>query len=95
MTTAATASLTSVPPHAAAPAELAPDAQAAHVPPDLQAWLDDQERKILIQALQDNGFNRTATANRLGISLRQIRYRIERLGIDLPAEGQKGQSDNG
>ena len=65
------------------------------MPPDLQAWLDDQERKILIQALQDNGFNRTATANRLGISLRQIRYRIERLGIDLPAEGQKGQSDNG
>ena len=95
MTTAATTSLTSVPPHAAAPAELAPDAQAAHVPPDLQAWLDDQERKILIQALQDNGFNRTATANRLGISLRQIRYRIERLGIDLPAEGQKGQGDNG
>jgi two-component system response regulator PilR (NtrC family) len=95
MTTAATTSLTSAPPHAAAPAELAPDAQTAHVPPDLQAWLDDQERRILIQALQDNGFNRTATANRLGISLRQIRYRIERLGIDLPAEGQKGQSDHG
>jgi hypothetical protein len=35
-----------------------------------------------------------ATAARLGISLRQIRYRIDRLGIDLPAEGSKHQSDN-
>ena len=51
-------------------------------------------RSILVRALQDNGFNRTATAARLGISLRQIRYRIDRLGIDLPAEGSKHQSDN-
>ena len=91
LASAATAnSLTPAPP----PPEPCSASPAAHVPPDLQAWLDEQERKILIQALQDNGFNRTATASRLGISLRQIRYRIERLGIDLPAEGQKGQSDN-
>ncbi|KGH27195.1 Fis family transcriptional regulator [Comamonas testosteroni] len=66
----------------------------ATLPQDLQGWLDDQERSILVRALQDNGFNRTATAARLGISLRQIRYRIDRLGIDLPAEGSKHQSDN-
>ena len=30
------------------------------------------------------GFNRTATAARLGISLRQIRYRIARLNIVAP-----------
>lgn len=64
------------------------------LPEDLQGWLDQQERSILVRALQDNGFNRTATAARLGISLRQIRYRIDRLGIDLPAEGSKHQSDN-
>ena len=81
-------------------ASSAPQPQARHagspatLPEDLQGWLDQQERSILVRALQDNGFNRTATAARLGISLRQIRYRIDRLGIDLPAEGSKHQSDN-
>ncbi|QIL83392.1 sigma-54-dependent Fis family transcriptional regulator [Diaphorobacter sp. HDW4A] len=56
------------------------------LPNDLQAWLDKQERDILVRALRESGFNRTATAARLGISLRQIRYRIERLNIS-EAEG--------
>ena len=68
-------------------------ASPATLPEDLQGWLDEQEREILVRALQDNGFNRTATAARLGISLRQIRYRIDRLGIDLPADGGKQHSD--
>ncbi|MBU2287817.1 MAG: helix-turn-helix domain-containing protein, partial [Gammaproteobacteria bacterium] len=34
--------------------------------------------------LHDSGFNRTAAAARLGLSLRQIRYRIARLGIATP-----------
>ncbi len=56
------------------------------VPRDLQAWLDQQERSILVRALQENHFNRTATAARLGISLRQIRYRIARLNIAAPGD---------
>lgn len=74
-------------------AQAAASACPATLPEDLQGWLDEQEREILVRALQDNGFNRTATAARLGISLRQIRYRIERLGIDLPADGAKHHSD--
>ncbi|KRC19474.1 sigma-54 dependent transcriptional regulator [Acidovorax sp. Root219] len=54
------------------------------LPSDLQAWLDQQERDILVRALREAGFNRTATAARLGISLRQIRYRIARLNIAVP-----------
>ncbi|HAU58657.1 MAG TPA: sigma-54-dependent Fis family transcriptional regulator [Comamonadaceae bacterium] len=54
------------------------------LPHDLQAWLDQQERDILVRALQATHFNRTATAARLGISLRQIRYRIARLNITAP-----------
>ncbi len=54
------------------------------LPVDLQSHLDQQERQILVRALQENGFNRTATAARLGLSLRQIRYRIARLGISGP-----------
>ncbi len=56
------------------------------LPSDLQAWLDQQERDILIRALREAGFNRTATAARLGISLRQIRYRIARLNIAAPTD---------
>ena len=76
----------------AEPAQALPAAacqlSAEELPRDLQAWLDDQERSILIRALQDNGFNRTATAARLGLSLRQIRYRIDRLNISLPGDSQ-------
>lgn len=54
------------------------------VPTDLQAHLDAQERAILVKTLHETGFNRTLAANRLGLSLRQIRYRIARLKIDMP-----------
>ncbi|MCM2252960.1 MAG: sigma 54-interacting transcriptional regulator, partial [Ramlibacter sp.] len=54
------------------------------VPADLQAWLDQQEREIIVKALNDSGFNRTAAAQRLGLSLRQMRYRIARLAIATP-----------
>ncbi len=56
------------------------------IPDDLQGHLDRQEREILVQALRETGFNRTAAAARLGLSLRQMRYRIARLQIDVPAD---------
>ncbi|MBA2676347.1 sigma-54 dependent transcriptional regulator [Ramlibacter sp.] len=63
------------------------------LPGDLQAYLDQQERDILVRALQDTGFNRTAAAQRLGLSLRQIRYRIARLQIAVP--GSDSAADAG
>ena len=54
------------------------------VPENLQDYLDAQERSILCQVLVDTRFNRTAAAARLGLSLRQIRYRIARLNIAMP-----------
>ena len=65
------------------PPASAPSA-SAQMPEDLQAYLDQQEREILVRALQETGFNRTAAAQRLGLSLRQIRYRIARLAIAVP-----------
>ncbi|MEP6824333.1 MAG: sigma-54 dependent transcriptional regulator [Ramlibacter sp.] len=56
------------------------------MPGDLQGYLDQQEREILVKALRESGFNRTAAAQRLGLSLRQIRYRIERLAIVAPGD---------
>jgi two-component system response regulator PilR (NtrC family) len=70
----------------AAPTTSTALAENGPVPRDLQAWLDEQERSILVRALQENHFNRTATAARLGISLRQIRYRIARLNIATPGD---------
>ena len=61
-------------------------APRAPIPSDLQAYLDQQEREILVKALRETNFNRTATAARLGLSLRQIRYRIERLNIAAPQD---------
>ena len=71
-----------LPPELSVPVNL-PES-AAHIPGDLQAHLDAQERTILLYALTNAGFNRTAAAARLGMSLRQIRYRMVRLGIDVP-----------
>ncbi|MFZ2309013.1 MAG: sigma-54 dependent transcriptional regulator [Rhodoferax sp.] len=56
------------------------------LPTDLQGHLDQQEREILVRTLKETGFNRTLAAARLGLSLRQIRYRIARLRIDVPRD---------
>lgn len=63
------------------------------LPADLQDHLDQHERAILVKALLETGFNRTAAAARLGLSLRQIRYRIARLNIDI-APGPEGNDDS-
>ncbi|MDQ0038937.1 two-component system response regulator PilR (NtrC family) [Variovorax boronicumulans] len=95
------AQLTARPDAPASIAELrpvpAPVAELKPTPPplpsDLQAYLDQQEREILVRALHESGFNRTAAAARLGMSLRQIRYRIARLGITTP-NGDDGASSH-
>ncbi|PZP35624.1 MAG: sigma-54-dependent Fis family transcriptional regulator [Roseateles depolymerans] len=53
------------------------------LPADLAAYLDDVERAILLRALEQHRFNRTAAAASLGLSLRQIRYRMARLAITV------------
>jgi two-component system response regulator PilR (NtrC family) len=79
---AATSPLNEPEPAALAAVRAAPPPHV--MPGDLQAYLDQQEREILVKALQESGFNRTAAAQRLGLSLRQIRYRIARLAIAAP-----------
>ncbi|RYZ01826.1 MAG: sigma-54-dependent Fis family transcriptional regulator [Comamonadaceae bacterium] len=74
-------------------AQAAEPAGVTVVPSDLQAWLDQQEREILVKALRETGFNRTAAAQKLGLSLRQIRYRIARLGIATPGSDDADEPD--
>ncbi|HUQ76626.1 MAG TPA: helix-turn-helix domain-containing protein, partial [Burkholderiales bacterium] len=47
----------------------------------LPDYLDAIERKAIVEALGKTGFNRTAAAKLLGITFRQLRYRMQRLGI--------------
>ncbi|HEX2565700.1 MAG TPA: sigma-54 dependent transcriptional regulator [Burkholderiales bacterium] len=47
----------------------------------LPEYLDRLEREAILEALSRTGFNRTAAARVLGITFRQLRYRMQRLGI--------------
>ena len=75
---------------AAAPPPAAPVPDSAAVPTalprDIAAYLDGVERSILEQALTRHRFNRTAAGASLGLSLRQMRYRMARLGIGADTE---------
>lgn len=70
----------------------APVEEHVAVPENLQDYLDRQERSILTKVLLETGFNRTAAASRLGLSLRQIRYRIARLNIVTPGSDDPADS---
>ena len=58
-----------------------PPPQASPLPADLVQHLDQVEREVLVRALELHRFNRTAAGASLGLSLRQMRYRMARLGI--------------
>jgi len=53
------------------------------LPNDLEKHLDRVERDILVRALERHRFNRTAAGASLGLSLRQMRYRMARLGVNV------------
>jgi two-component system response regulator PilR (NtrC family) len=58
-----------------------PAAVTVALPADLQAYLDTVERDILVRALERYRYNRTAAGASMGLSLRQMRYRMARLGV--------------
>lgn len=49
---------------------------------DLNDQVEDVQRQAIVEALEKTRFNKTAAAKLLGISFRQLRYRIKKLGID-------------
>jgi two-component system response regulator PilR (NtrC family) len=51
------------------------------IPASLPDHLDEVEREIIRRALAKTQFNRTQAAELLGISFRQLRYRMQRLNI--------------
>ena len=57
------------------------------LPTDLVTHLDQIERDILVRALDHHRLNRTAAGASLGLSLRQMRYRMARLGVQVTDQG--------
>lgn len=49
---------------------------------NLEDHLESIERQLIMQALEETRWNRTAAAERLGLSFRSMRYRLKKLGID-------------
>jgi two-component system response regulator PilR (NtrC family) len=76
-----------------------PHVAAAVLPPeeplprDLAEYLDMVEREILVRALEEHRFNRTAAGISLGLSLRQMRYRMARLGVNVGGDGASTDRD--
>jgi two-component system response regulator PilR (NtrC family) len=58
----------------------------APLPDSLVEHLDAVERDILERALERHRFNRTAAGASLGLSLRQMRYRMARLGVNVDTD---------
>ncbi len=52
------------------------------LPQDLEACLEDQERQLIMQALEATRWNRTAAAKKLGITFRALRYKLKKLELD-------------
>ena len=48
----------------------------------LEHQLDDVERNTILDTLEETRWNRTAAAKKLGLSLRALRYRLEKFGLD-------------
>ena len=48
----------------------------------LEHYLDDVERQAILKALEETRWNRTAAARKLGMTLRSLRYRLAKLGLD-------------
>ena len=57
------------------------------LPTDLAAYLDKREREVLVRALERHRYNRTAAGAAMGLTLRQMRYRMARLGIQVAGDG--------
>lgn len=48
----------------------------------LDSYLDDVERQMIVDALEESRWNKTKAAKKLGLTLRALRYRLEKLGLD-------------
>jgi two-component system response regulator PilR (NtrC family) len=58
------------------------DATDTDHPGGLEGQLEHIEREAIIKALENTRYNKTKAAALLGMSFRQLRYRVKKLGIE-------------
>ena len=64
-----------------------PPAEEGQLPAEgLEEYLMNQERKVIIAALNCSGWNRTQAAKLLNTTFRSLRYRMKKLGIDSDSD---------
>lgn len=64
-----------------------PPAEEGQLPAEgLEEYLMNQERKVIIAALNHSGWNRTQAAKLLNTTFRSLRYRMKKLGIDSDSD---------
>ena len=60
---------------------------------NLTDYLEDIEKKAIIQALQKTNNNKTAAAKLLGVTFRTLRYRLAKLGLSKDGETEADDSN--
>lgn len=72
-----------------APGSAVPTAAAASAPAHqgdgeapLEDYIEQLERERILKALEAHRYNKTKTADALGITFRALRYRLKKLGIE-------------
>jgi two-component system response regulator PilR (NtrC family) len=48
----------------------------------LESYLEEIEKQEILNALETNRWNKTATAHHLGMSFRSLRYRLKKLKLE-------------
>jgi two-component system response regulator PilR (NtrC family) len=71
-----------VAPDAVAASAGAPAPRVAATDGSLEDYISNIERDTIIKALEESRYNKTATAKKLGITFRALRYKLKKLGID-------------
>ena len=64
------------------PVKTEADKPGASTALDLESKLEDQERQLIMQALESTRWNKTAAAKKLGITFRALRYKLKKLELD-------------
>ena len=65
--------------------ETATDAKGTGLPEDadsLDAYLEDIEKSVIVDALEATRWNKTAAAKKLGITFRALRYKLKKLDLE-------------
>jgi two-component system response regulator PilR (NtrC family) len=58
------------------------DSRASFTSSNLGNQVEDVQRQAIVEALEKTRYNKTAAAKLLGLTFRQLRYRIKKLGIE-------------